>query len=372
MTWEVWSSNILTGAKGVLLTDVVTRREPQSVLNGYGQGTYEFQVVGSGIDKAEWKNVLLRPRARKIVQCWDGTPLFQGVILDLEFNWETGRVTVNTVELPFLAAERLGFTVGNYASGSYSVSNKDLAGLIRAAYSLAFYQPHGTIPPGPLWQLPVLFPPDSSGSESRDWPNHMLSTVEEMVEQERDSDQAPDTYFRSVLNDGGFWWELQLGTPRLSNGVVEFHPNAPESDAQMKTARFDATNQATGAFVAGQGAEDLLPVAQVSLADIGLTDADVSIPYADVVVHHPDESDVGRLSELGKAFLRANVNPLDEVPFTVKITDTTPVTQIVPGARAKLHFIDDPWMDDGWTERYVTGVSVDSDDLITVETSKVS
>lgn len=359
--WTFWIVDTLTGDK--LARFAPTAGRFRTVMNGVGDGEHSILLRSSDWPYSRAQNRdLTTPWARTLVQCWNDVPKYSGLITKRAWNEASGVLRIESEELRTIFTRRLAFTIGLYDGGTLTVTGKSLRGLIRAIVMAAAYRP----PVGDPWHLPIAYPADEGGSESRTWYNYNFPVADEMLDEVQNINGGPDIYFKPRWSGSDkHEWELQIGTPSIAGPTLDWHVKAAEAPALDVGVVEDGTKQLTGVFSIGKGSE-----ADMRHGEAGHL-AGTTIPYLDTTRSYKEVDDVARLNAHAMGELVAYREVTTQYSFDTLASGTPSLDQLSPGARPRLWFDESEFVDDGWKNLYLLGMSGDLTEKISLEVQGV-
>lgn len=355
--WSYWIVDTQTGAK--LIPVSPSAGSWRRVMNGVGQGTHTFQLRDqqSPLARTGWRDITF-PWMRMLVACWNGTPVYAGIILRRTYNRDAGTLTVDHSELRTIFSRRHAFPIGGYGSGTLTVASKSARGAARAVVYAGADQ--GV--PDSRWHLPVVLPADEAGGVFMEWYNYNFHTVEEMLQDVQNMNNGPDIDFRPRWGaSGALEFEVRVGTPRLTGGPFEWNVSADKSGVADLTVTDDATKQLTGLFAIGAGSE-----ADMRHGEAGDPGGSL-VPFLDASRSYKSIDDVSLLGSYGAAELATHREATNQFDFSVLASGTPSVERLTPGATLRLWFSGDPWIGDGWQDLYLLGLSGDMSEKVKLE-----
>lgn len=322
-----------------------------------GTGEHSFQLRDrGGLSPAVWRG-LVRPWARTLVVCWDGDPVYAGLISGHEYDRDTGVLNVSHQEFRAVLSRRLVSSGVSYSAASaFEVTAKSLRGMARAI--VARYTIRN---PGDGFTFPVVLPSDEAGGESRRWPFYEFATAEDMLAEIQDTDGGPDVYFRPRWSSSGsLEWVIEVGSPALSGPTVEWVLGAQESPAIGVRQVTDARATLTGVVGIGKGTEQDMV--------LGFAGALGSFPvWLDATRSFKSVDVAAQLDALALGELRAVEQPTRQLRVS-----SAPARFAFPGARVgatvRLLVSGDHFIEDGTHVQRVIGLAGDMGSTIRLET----
>lgn len=241
-----------------------------------------------------------------------GTVLYAGLVVDVEWDEDSGNVTVKTKELAAILAYRLLYSVGQYASGTRHIYGATLRDVIREVFRYAIAGG------APRWALPVDLPGYTSGSVYRPYWRYSFQSALAFLEQLQSEDGAPDVYLRPRWVGSALRWDLQVGAPHLVDENLRLPVAGPRSRVKssvtgLKT-RTSFQGQRTGVFTIGQGSEEDMRHGEAGGSDTWI---DPDVPYLDATQSFKQVDDLGVLKSLSLATLKQSTGGITQWSFGV-------------------------------------------------------
>ncbi len=355
--WSFWICDTQTGVKQLRMWPSASRATRK--LNGAGTGSHTFQLRRDGLTRAQHQDLFSEWR-RTIVVCWNGRPVYAGLITGSDYSTETGAITVDTAELRTILTRRFPFGIGTYVGGTLIIPNRSLRGLV---YQLVFYGTQGAR--SPVWNLPIIAPTwDEAGDQSRNYFNYEFHTIEAAISELQDVEGGPDIDFAPRWSSTGtLEWELRVGSaavPRLGGPAFEFNITAAKSGTFNVRLRSNGSKMVTGVFTVGKGSEaDMRHGEDATLAVAG------GIPSLDVTRQMKDQDDVGILDAHSRSEVATYKAPTKQLSFSVSAADV--MDTALPGSTYRLYFKGDEMIDDGWQLMWSLGYSIDLSRNVTID-----
>lgn len=334
----------------------------RSVINGFGSGQHAFQLrdFGTKLPRATWRS-LTQPWARTLVVCWAGVPVYAGIIQHRHYSRATGILTVRHSEVRSIFSRRHPFGVNEYEVGTLTVTNKSIRGAIRAIV-LACAGPRSS-----RWVLPIVYPPDEAGTYSNTWPNFSFPLGEKMISDAQDMEGGPDVHFQPRwAADGSIEYELRLGVPRIPGATFEWLATAEQSGAIDAEVEDDASKQLTGVLTIGEGSEVDIKWGRAP----ELTGGSV-IPYLDTSRPYKSIGDQAQLDSFARAELATFREPTTQYSMSVLASGYPGADKLQPGSRLRLGFNGDEFINDGFAQLHLLGLSGDMTQTIKLEVQGV-
>lgn len=335
-------------------------------MNGYGQGSHTFLPADTsqGLTAAEWRE-FTRPGGDRVLvvsrmKAGIDAPLavYAGLIDDQEFDYDSGRLTVQHKELRWILQDRFALQVPTFNRASvYTIAGKSLRGAARAVIAKGLISTLGD-----NWHFPVVLPADQSGTVEKSWPVNKFVSLEDMLAEVCKMDGGPDIAFDPVWTSGGRleWW-ARIGSPRISAGVFEWSASAADTPVRGLREQLDSSRQKSGVFAPGDGSGEDRPVGTAGgIAGSGMPDRDAVVSFSQV------EKET-ELNSLALANLKAHREPTLRTTFSLHAPDTDLGDQFRLGSQTRIWVEGSVFLSDGWREGYVVALSGDMGSLVGVE-----
>lgn len=356
----MWSTRIHDTQTGNFLAHIEVSASP------WGRGSQtlrESQVVlDDGLSQSQWRGLLANFWDRVLVQCWNGVPVYAGLIFAApSYDSLNKIVTIRHGDPSYLLNRRWMHGVGpstgggGYVpTGTFSVSGRSLRGALVDILHQAYRAPVSG-----AWPIPVDLPAATSGSFSKTWYFYQFENAADMVREIVESDNGPDIDLRPYFDAAGkLRWEQRIGNPRLSGSTIEVNLTA-EHDAPSVEVGVDGIKTATGIHYPGKGSEVDMRV--------GSAAAPVSAGLArDTLYTDKNEDSVARLSSRAAGLLSVLRSPTEQWSFTLNAMEHSP-SGIQIGSTIRTYSQGDPWIPDGWKNHRVVGFSGDLSNVYDVE-----
>lgn len=343
-------------------------------LNGTGTGQTVFplrdrrpQGFGS-ITKAAIKDLTTK-WARTIVKCWNGTPIYGGIIYKRAYDPSTGFLTISHSDFRLLLSRRTtlgtnGYSGMNpYPDGQFPLDSLDYESIVNGLTWVS------TIGPTANFELPLFYGSQTiAGPNSRQYWDYNLGFIDDLLTEVTNADGGPDVDYQPVWNDGTLAWSTRTGTdaaPQLVGNLYEFNQMADEPQLFGVTWTDDGSKQASESYAVGAGSERsmLVAVARNASAPIGLTR----------FTKYTDIDDMALLQGHANADLAAYQNGTIQWALSLW-ADGNPelgvpsLDQLRLGDRFAVYYRNDEFLDDGWSEAMrVIAITGDQTNKVTVQ-----
>lgn len=330
-----------------------------SRMNESGTGTTKLATRDAryaGVSVSSWEE-WTRPLSSLLVTCWDGVPVYAGLVLNRSENPFTGEVTLQHAELRWLLRRRFTRGVADYNSGPFTIAGKNAYGLANEILK------RGLIGDGTLvsWDLPVVVPDGASGGRDMVIHPYTFTTIEDSLQQAQ-SLIGYDVHLQPRWSTAGrLEWVAQVGTPLIPGASLEWDLTArsPVMDAAVED---DAAEQSRGVFVLGKGSEEAMRLGRAAMAP-----GESDIPAVYRTVQEKDVDAQSLLDDMASAEITATQSPMRQ--WSLKATlpdDEQALAMLRPGTRIRL------WQKsilagEGWQSLYLIGASFGLGRQVTLE-----
>ncbi|MHC9046815.1 hypothetical protein ACYX8G_19695 [Microbacterium saperdae] len=283
-----------------------------------------------------------RPRDRVLAQCWDGTPVYHGLLIDSDYAPETGALTVKHIDVRELAAARWLYGIGG-SSQTFDWGGLSWRGMARRIARIIF-----TDPISPAWPLPVTLPAEEAGNESFPIYGYEFRSGESLLTDVEEMPNGPDLDFHPRKTGNQFGWDLRIGSPYLSGPSFEYHLQAEEqqlTDVNVKTV---GQEKVTGVHGIGDGSEwDMVRGGAAAPVSAGLArDTKLTVKTANRTT----------VDKRSAGYLASRLNTYQQWSFSVQDID---VAALRLGSILQVHSRGDEWVNDGITQHRVLGFAGD-------------
>ena len=348
--WSWWFVDTVTGVKQLEVTP--KGGSWSRFLNTDASGSHEFHLADRALPRETWWG-LTTPWARTLVQCWNDTPVWAGVVTGRPYARGTRVLTVRHADLRAIFKRRYPFGVPSYwadeanrVPGKLVITNKSLVAAAATVLQQGMLGPVGAA----TYTLPVVLPSTgTAGGFSTVYENFNFQKVTDILDELQSMDGGPDIEFSPRWgSSGALEWVARVGS--LSGNSFDWHLDAKSSPVASAVFEEDALNQATGVFGIGQGSGADMVVGGTPWATVA------NIPAQDVTVswkHVKTDVDAASLAREHLSTLTYSTR-LPELKVRASVIDPT---MLVLGSTIRLHDQDDPWLPDGWTDYRLVGVA---------------
>jgi len=359
--WSYWICDSFTGQKMERVFPL-PGGQLRTVANGAGSGRHSFSLRDpeTALPRSRWRQITT-PWAYVLVACWNDVPLYAAFIMTARASKRDGILTITHNELRVIMRGRYQYNIYTHdQNGAFVVTGRSLPGVARAVIQRGLRND----PPGD-WNLPVVLPADEAGGESRTWYAYRFESTEQMLAEIQDADGGPDIHFRPRWSAAGrLEWEARIGAPRLSGPTLELNAAAEDGGVFDLSETRDGTNQITGIWTQGEGSEVDMRIGRAGDTD-GYTGT--RIPNIDLPRPAKSLSDQRVLDSTARAHWRADREATQQFGIST-LASTALAAGVVIGSTVRAWVQDDEYLEDGWKQGYLIGISaVAGDDEITLE-----
>lgn len=352
MSWSYWFCDTITGVKQLQV-------EPASgsfgrLLNTAGSGSHTFKLGDRKLSREVWRG-LTTPWARTLVQCWEGDPVYAGVITGRPYNPGTMTLTLPHTDIRSMFMARYPFGVASYWAdelagipGNLTVTNRSIVAALGLVVQAGLQGPPGAAP----YALPIVLPTlTTPGAFSRVFENFNFAKVADIITELQELDGGPDVDFAPRWSASGtLEWVLRAGA--LTGGTFEFNLSAADNPVASFDVAEDALKQVTGVFGVGRGSGADMVVGGTPGAPV------VGIPARDEVAKWTHVPTNAEASSLAREQVRVNQYPKTQPALKVLASTVDPRT-LVLGSKVSTFLRDDPFLldgpDNGWTHYRLVG-----------------
>lgn len=338
------------------------------VLNGSGKGSHSFVLSPLSTPLLD-RNVmsdksLSDPWNRTLVVCWDGVPVYAGVITKRVYDRDTKTLTIHHEDIRSILERRYPFGTASYWAdepnhipGSLTITSKSM----RAAAAKVVEQ--GLLGTSAIYSLPILLPSTAeAGTFTTTYYNYNFQTVADLLQDLQKA--GPDIDFAPEWNAGALRWVMNAGstaTPRLSGSLIDFNLSVDKSPLTGVTFTEDGGRQLTGQFGIGEGFEVDMRVGGAGIAGAA------TIPALDALDNYKTEESEPKLAAYGLAAVTANTLPTKQWEFSMRAGEGPGLLGLLGWPRLRLHSNDDPWIPGPYTDVRLISLSGDMSDSLVLD-----
>lgn len=359
--WTYQIHDTITGDRrhGVQVADASW----STMLSDIGGGQHKVMTTGSGLTGVQWRD-LLYPWANTFVQCWNGVPVYAGLILGWTLDRKTRVLTVRHKELRLILNRRFAYRVGARAGQPhFTVRDKSLRGVITELVRVGLSRSDG----GDGWNVPIGMPAGSeAGNSGTTLFNYDFVTIENAIAEVEDRDGGPDVHFNPRFTAAGrLEWELQIGIPRLFGETYDFAMNVPGPALVGVEPTVDGTEMLTGVFTIGKGSEKAMRVGEAGL--VQLPARPKPIPFLDSSRSFKEIDSIADLNAHGVAELRSHGAPTEQWEVQAVAGTRFNPALVRPGCTIRMRYERDFWEGTRDVDQYVIAVSGSHEKTVTLD-----
>lgn len=357
MNWRVWSVDTITGQKLNRLNCKAFAGDRKINAKGSGQGS--VVLTRKMVDELDVRD-LTRPVDRTLVlERKTGSTyqvVYAGLVWNRTFDRDDSKLSFHHEDLWSLLSRRFLVDPHNQDAG---VTQVQIANVTKATLAKLIVQ-HATTG-GPGFALPIVYPANAAGTESRLFHGYHLPNALDQLQEVLDADGGPDVDFvpRWSASDR-LEYVMRIG--ELNSGSVEWNTASGRTGATGISVTEDASGKASHVYATGEGSEKnrLLRSASGGSGVALEKQADFA-----------KETDLGRLQAAANGDLNAWAAPVEQWSFNMMAGGNQPgdptVTDLQLGGKTRLHFSRDLWIPDGWHEQRLIGYSMDLTERIKLQ-----
>lgn len=364
----MWTYFIHETTTGIRRQQVkVTSGSFSTRMSDIGGGEHELVVADSGLNRAQWEE-LVHPWANTLVQCWNGRPVYAGLLVGWKVNRKIQTITVRHKELRLILNRRFPFRVGTrLQEGHWKVRDKSLRGVITELVRVGLARPDG----GDGWNVPLGIPAGSeAGNSGTTLFNWDFTTVENGIAEVEDRDGGPDVHFDPrYVGAGQLEWELKIGNPRIGGLQFDYAMNVAEPRLFDVTSEADGTEMLTGVFTIGKGSEKDMRVGEAGLVQLPVRPK--PIPFLDSSRPYKEVKDIPELNGHGIAELKRHGAPTVQWEMKTLTTGDVGADQLRLGSRIRQRYEGDWWEGTRTIDHYLIGMRGTHEFPLVLETQEL-
>lgn len=354
MDWRVWSVDTITGRKLNMLP--FSAFPWARVLNDKGSGRATLQLTRNMVDELDVKD-LTREVDRTLVlerKTDSGYKVvYGGIIWDTEYARSTGTLTLGHADIWSMLSKR--FLLERH---DQLANEKTLAFWNVTLGTLAKLIVTNSTNAAPRFNLPIFYPANEDGGESRTFYGYHLSDAYAQLQEIMEVSGGPDIDFEPYWNEADeLRWQMRIGN--LTAGSYEWNTASGRTGATDIVVKTDANQNASHVYGKGEGSGVDAPFRFAESAGTG--------PALESTVAFSKENSLARLQSLTNAERDLRSKPIQQWGFNIMITESPTVTDLRLGGTARLHFQDDLWIPNGWHNNRVIGFSGDLSNKVSLD-----
>lgn len=357
MNWRVWSVDTITGQKLNMLPCKSFGGERK--LNSKGAGSAEIVLTRKLVDELDVKGLTAPVDRTLVLERKAGTsyvPVYAGPVWSQTFNRDTSTLSLHHEDIWSILSKRFIVDSHTAATAATPVQIWDVT-LATLAKLLVQRATDG----GARFVLPIFYPGNVAGTESRTLHGYHLPNALEQLQEVMDAPGGPDVDFAPRWSAGGTL-EYVMRVGDLTTGSFEWNTASGRTGASGIQVTTDAVGRASHVWATGEGSEKnrLLRTAEGGAGVALEQQADFA-----------KETDLTLLQNNANSARDAAVAPVEQWGFNILAGGNKPgdptVTDLELGGTTRLHFSRDLWIPDGWHEQRLIGYSVDLSDQVKLQ-----
>lgn len=332
---RVWVCDTITGARlnVIPVKDFTWGRG----FNGGSSGQATIPVLDADVKKLDLPSLIVE-RSNTFVYEVGGTVVAAGVIGEPDYDKDAGTLTVPHADLWSILADRWAIK-----HGAANIKTEKLVYGPLSLGTIAKRLVQEAISPGGWYDLPIVFPADVGGSDSRTFYGYSLQEIPDALKEVMEAVGGPDIDFTPRWgSSGNLEWVMRAAPGLTSAGVWEYNLDAPKQEATKVRAKSDMSRFTNNAYAIGEGTEkNTLLRSNPS--------ADHSRPAAEGAATFKGVTSLGVLGDLAAERSRVLSVPTRQYSMSVLKTGTAGITDLALGDTIKLYAAADPWLPKGWS-----------------------
>lgn len=345
-------------------------------MNGQiGTGDAAFHTKAAEFDRfssAQWSN-FIRPRARTIVVREDGRPFYAGIITGKPtHNPITGELKIPHAEIGELVKGRLWFDPATYdKKAKRTLTDLSRQGVLVELTRIMMGGGYPAPVAGPVSdRIPIFIPSAIPGTRDVEAFQHEFATLWESITAIPDEVNGEDFVFAPGYGAQGLQWVMHVGNPQLNRSSHEWHVNAEQSPLTDATVTWDEVQRYTSLAALGKGTGSEMIVGTTSATPAAGSPV---TPAVHGVIPAKDVEKQSQIDAIAAGAIRSS--QWSPQLWTIKARADAvlmpmlgePSDGIRPGSRLRLRWTADKILGTGYADRYITGVSGDLGDEVTLE-----
>lgn len=329
---RVWACDTITGNR--LNVIPVADFSWARAFNGKSDGSATIKVQDPDVKKLDLPGLIVE-RATTLVYEVGGQVRAAGVVGDTDYDKDTGTLTVPHSDIWKILEDRL---VIKHGAANIKTEKLVYGPLSKGTIAKGIVQE--AVAPGGWYGLPIVFPADVAGTETRTYYGYQMQEVQDALKELMESDGGPDIDFVPQWGaSGSLEWVMRAAPGLTSPGVWEHNLDAAKPTAVNVRARTDTSQFTNNAFVTGEGTEkNVLYRSNPS--------ADHSRPAAENAAAFKGVTSDGVLGQLAVERSRVLSVPTRQYSASV-LKDNS--AGLALGDTVRLYAAADPWLPKGWS-----------------------
>jgi len=260
-----------------------------------------------------------------------------GVVMDTDYDMDAGTLDIVHEDIWKLLDDRL---VINH--GAANIRTEKLIYGPLSLGTIAKRAVQEAIAPGGWYGLPIVFPADVGGSETRTYYGYQMQTVPDVLKEIMESDGGPDIDFTPRWNasTGSLEWVMRAAPNLATSSAWGYNLDAAKPEAFKVKAKTDTGKFSNNAFAVGEGTEKNILLRSNPTPDH-------SRPAAESVTSFKGVKNLGVLGQLAVERSRALSVPTRHYSMSILKNATPGVTDLGLGDTIRVMSAADPWMPPG-------------------------
>jgi hypothetical protein len=333
MAWNAWICDTQTGENRFRVRPVSMTWE--RVINASGGGSCQLHLADpETAEVATWEGT--RPIKKSLVLAWDQYIVYAGIIWSRKYDRNNQTLDITHSDIWSILKYRyllLSHANGAAAGPPVSWTGQSLHNHAKFIVQLA------TDAASAMFKMPIVYPADTSGSESRTYQPYNMPVAADALDAVMSTEGGPDVDFHPYWDDQSrLRHEMRIGD--LSGREWDFHMGAPSADGCNLTFTDDATKVSNTIFGIGEGSEKDIALRVIS-------NPGSAFPGMERQVSLKPESDAGRMDALLREKMRIYAEPTTQVAFEMLADGEPNVLDLRLGGMANIYYQSDPWIAKG-------------------------
>lgn len=299
---RVYVVDTITGQRMAELA--VTDFPYKRVVNGMGQGS---ATVRRGDPRNIGLNVRFYTRALKYMLVYEanGKPVYAGIITRRTYSKSSGEITLELKDIWWMLGKRLVIEHGpnNSEKTILTYTSMPLATIAKKLIQESMW------PTRPWYGLPIVFPSDAIGPNSRTYYGYNYAYVADAIQDLIQTSGGPNIDF--VPSWDGEYLRLTFRAGVLGGNMWEYNLDAPDPGMYDVGAIEDADSITTNAYSLGEGSEKNMLVR--SHPDLSGT-----LPAIEKTESYKDISVPAQLSALAEERIRTQSGPTEQFSGSIR------------------------------------------------------
>lgn len=316
------------------------------LLNTGHQGSFSFKVSELAT-KPELARGNIWPLEFWIVVQWNDTPIYAALITDHRYIRSSRTVTVSFADIWFFWDRR--HVLGNRTAeaAGYSFDWKNISYQTQAIRAVKMGLLEETDSPL-LWDLPIVFPAETSGSVNREVWGYNFETVKEVIDEAIEAGEF-DVDFRPRWSTAGtLEWVMEING---AGTTLEYDLDAAISPVTDLEYNVVGSQLANHVFGIGEGSEEDM------LVRVSTKPTATSYPALEGTVEGKSVNTTERLQALTTAHRTGRDAMIRQASMQVLADGPPNVGQFRLGATVRWRSVSDPYVPTIWHEQKIVEFS---------------